>query len=306
MKLSRRFRKKLTLGCLRLGQVLAQRGDVRTLEAMRKGLRIFTRSALPLRRRLEKNMRLAGIYREGLLDAYFERAIDQLIFLAHAIQGSFYTSGCHQRFRFDDTFCLLEQAYARGKGIINIAPHICGYPVYAGPVSFRIPCVIYSRNNQDPVKMRITETAAKVGKAEWVYPPNDATKAQRLQVAIDVLRQGKMMFLTPDTPRKPDQGIPVTIFGRRAYFPTGVFVMSLRTGAPVVPVWWHWADGAYHINYGEPIEIQRGGQLREKAGAAMQHWAAQADAFLRKHPDMWWNWLDKRWTYIIRNGSTVE
>jgi hypothetical protein len=65
LKLTRRFRKKLTVECLHLGQVLAQKGGVRTIEAMRKGLRIFTRTALPLRLRLKKNMQLAGVYRDG-------------------------------------------------------------------------------------------------------------------------------------------------------------------------------------------------------------------------------------------------
>ncbi|MHC4724983.1 MAG: lysophospholipid acyltransferase family protein [Planctomycetota bacterium] len=306
MKLTRRFRKKLTVECLHLGQVLAQKGGVRTIEAMRKGLRIFTRTALPLRLRLKKNMQLAGVYRDGLLDEYFERAIDQMILMARVIHGSFYSSGYVDKFRIDDSFKFLQQAYDKGKGVINIAPHLCAYPLYAAPVSTRIPCVVYSRNSKDPLKMRITDIAANKVKAEWVYPPVNATKAQKLQVAIDVLRQGRLMFLTPDTPRKPHQGVPVTILDRTAYFPTGVFIMSLRTGAPVVPAWWYFKDGLYHISYSEPIELQRGGRLREKAAAAMQQWAKQADAFIREHPDMWWNWLDKRWTRIIRNGSIIK
>jgi lauroyl/myristoyl acyltransferase len=295
----------LTLGSLRLGQVLAQRGDERTVERIRQVLWGFYRVALPLRRQLEKNMRQAGVYRDGLPGAYFERATDQMTMLANALQTSSPEGSYRERFQFDDSFRLLEQAYAEGKGVISIAPHICGYPLYAGVVSPRIPCVIFLRRNKDPRKMCITETTAKAGNAELVCPPEDATKSQRLQVAIDVLRQGRMMFLTPDTPRKPDEGVRVTMFSRTAYFPTGVFVMSLRTGAPVVPVWWHWQDGFYHIHYGEPIELRRGGRLQAKAEAAMQHWAADADAFLRRYPEMWWNWLDKRWTRILTDGSLV-
>ena len=33
---------------------------------------------------------------------------------------------------------------------------------------------------------------------------------------------------------------------------------------------------------------------------ATRKWAADIDAFLHQHPEMWWNWLDKRWTRIIR------
>jgi lauroyl/myristoyl acyltransferase len=79
--------------------------------------------------------------------------------------------------------------------------------------------------------------------------------------------------------------------------------MSLRTGAPVVPVFWHWENGRYHIRYDNPIELKRGGDLKRKAADAMQKWAKTVDAYLHEYPEMWWNWLDKRWTRIIRNDN---
>jgi len=245
-------------------------------------------------------MKLAGVYRPGLVRSYLDRAIDQLIMLGHVFRAGFPRSGCAERFKFDGSFRLLEQAYAAGKGVVNIAPHLCGYPIYAPVVSPRIPCSIYLRRNKDPRKMRITEAVGLAGGGHLVYPPDGATRSQRLQVAIDVLRQGRMLFITPDTPRKPDQGVPVTIFGRKVYFPTGPFVMSMRTRSPVVPVVWHWNDGAYHVRCGEPIELTRSGRIREQSEAAAEKWARSVDAFLREHPEMWWNWLDKRWTQILR------
>ena len=151
--------------------------------------------------------------------------------------------------------------------------------------------------------MKITETVGKSSNAELISAPPGASKAQRLQVSVNALREGKMLFFTPDTPRKPDDGVPVKILGKTAHFPTGAFIMSMRTGAPVIPVWWHWKDGFYHVSYSQPIELERGGGLRKKAEAAMKQWGADVDVFIRKHPDMWWNWLDKRWTKILREGS---
>jgi lauroyl/myristoyl acyltransferase len=261
------------------------------------------RIALPLRQRLAHNMKLAGVYREELIDAHFVRAVDQLTMLGHVLRAGFAESGCPEKFVFDESLRLLEQAHAAGKGVINIAPHLCGYPVYGAVVSMRIPCSIYLRRNKDPGKMRITEAVGLAGQGHLVAPPTGATKAQRLNVAIDVLRQGRMMFITPDTPRKPSEGVRVTLFGRTSYFPMGVFIMSLRTGAPVVPVTWHWKQGAYHLHYGEPIELVRGGRLRQQAAAATRHWAATVDRFLHAYPEMWWNWLDKRWTKIIRGQA---
>jgi len=306
MKWSRRLRKRLTVGILEFGQRCAERGNEKSVERLRGILRGFTKTAYPLRRQLKKNLVEAGVYREGLMDEYFELGIDQMMMLAHILRAGLEDSGCLEKFVFDDSFSILERAYAKGKGVISIAPHISGYPIYGGIVSQRIPCVIYLRNNKDPKKMRITETIARAGGGELVYAPHNKSKAERLRVAINVLRQGRMLFLTPDTPKRSDSGVPVEIFGKRAYFPRGVFVMSLRTGAPVVPVWWHWADGAYHITYSEPIEIKRGGRLAEKEAQAVQTWAGDVDAFLRKHPEIWWNWLDKRWTKILNNSNHIQ
>ncbi len=303
MNLLRQLRKTLTFGGLRIGMELARRTDRNgVVESMRRVLLALTRTALPLRMRLAKNMKLAGVFRPGLLDAHFARAVDQMAMLAHVFRAGFAGSGCPEKFKFDGSVRLLEQAYAAGKGVINISPHICGYPVYAPIISPRIPCSIYLRRNKDPRKMRINEAIGLAGKGHLVYPPKGATRAERLQVAIDVLRRGRMLFITPDTPRKAHQGIPVTILGRTVYFPTGVFVMSMRTGSPVVPTVWHWDNGAYHIRYGQPFEPTRGGRIKQQVESATRKWAQSVDAFLHEHPEMWWNWLDKRWTRIIREG----
>ncbi len=306
MDLIRQLRKTLTFEALKGGMALARKGDETTIERLRYLAIGLTRSIIPLRIRLGRNMKLAGVHRKGLVDSHFERAVDQLIMLAHIFRAGFLESGCAERFKFDDSFKFLEQAYARGKGVINIAPHICGYPVYAAVVSRRLPCGIYLRHNKDPRKMRINNAIGRAGGGDLVYPPKDATKAQMLQVAIDVLRQGKLLFITPDTPRKLLKGVPVTIFDRTAYFPPGVFVMSMRTGAPVVPVFWYWQNGAYHIRYNQPIELDKKGRIKDRAETATQKWAQTVDRFLHEHPEMWWNWLDKRWTRIIRNGQVIK
>lgn len=303
MQLTRRARKALIFALLQSGVRLSQRDKTgAVVEGIRHGLLGFTRVAIPLRRRLARNMKEAGVYEPGLLDAHFERAVDQLCMIGHVLRAGVSRSGCLKEFRFDQTFRHVEEAYAAGKGVIHIAPHICGYPLYAAVVSSRIPCSVYLRRNTDPWKMRINEEVGSAGEGEIVFPPAGASKTQRLQIAISVLRQGKMLFVTPDTPRKSNQGVAVTILGRRTYFPAGVFVMSARTGAPVMPVFWHWEGGVYHIHYSEPMEIRRGGQIARQTQAATKAWAERVDLFLREHPATWWNWLDKRWSSILRHG----
>ncbi len=304
MEILRQLRKSLTFGGLRIGMEISQNAvSPFTVEALRSVLRGMAKTAIPLRMRLATNMKLAGVYRKGLVDEHFERAIDQLTMLAHVFRAGFPESGCPEKFAFDETFQILQQAYDAGRGVINIAPHLCHYPIYPPILSQRIPCSIYMRRNKDPRKMKINDAIGLAGKGHLVYPPAGAGKAQRLQVALDILRQKRLLYLTADTPRKPHQGVPVRIYGKTTYFPTGVFVMSLRTGAPVVPVVWWWQGDVYRIRYGEPIELPRGRGVKKLAASATQKWAQSVDDFIHEHPDMWWNWLDKRWTQIIRNDQ---
>jgi lauroyl/myristoyl acyltransferase len=227
--------------------------------------------------------------------------------MAHGFRADFDLSSLLKSFRFDDSFVHLEQAYAKGKGVMVVAGHLCGYPSVVTVISTRLPCAVYSRRNKDSRKVEIMEAIAKAGKVEVIYRPESSNRAEKLQPVIDVLRQGKMLFITPDTPRKPYEGVAVSILGKTAYFPTGVFVMSMRTGAPVVPVWWRWEQDCYQIRFSEPIELSRGGgRIREKAEAGMKQWSCQLDTFIRAYPEMWWNWLDKRWTRIIRNHDNLK
>jgi len=302
MELLRQFRKTLTVGGLRVAMEWSQRADTPApVEALRWLGRGLTRTALPLRVRLARNMRQAGVHRPGLVDQHFERALDQMIMLAHVFRAGFARSGCLERFAFDESFTRLQQAYALGRGVLLIAPHICGYPVIPPVLTPRIPCSIYLRRNKDPRKMRINEAIGQAGDGHLVYPPEGATRAQKLQVAVDVLREGRVLFITPDTLRKPDDGVPVSLFGRTVHFPTGVQVMALRTGAPIVPAWWHWDGGVYRIRFDEPIELPRGGKVRQTAETAARRWAQRVDDFLHEHPAMWWNWLDRSWTKVLRS-----
>jgi hypothetical protein len=38
----------------------------------------------------------------------------------------------------------------------------------------------------------------------------------------------------------------------------------------------------------------------------MAEFARLMDEQLHEHPEMWWNWLDKRWTRILRSRSRSE
>jgi lauroyl/myristoyl acyltransferase len=78
-------------------------------------------------------------------------------------------------------------------------------------------------------------------------------------------------------------------------------VMAMRTRSPVVPVTWHDDRGTYRLCIHQPMDFSQRGDRQRRAAAGMREFAGITDHCLRTHPDMWWNWGDKRWTGIIRN-----
>ena len=139
-----------------------------------------------------------------------------------------------------------------------------------------------------------------------VYPPADASPMQRMTVAMGILRAKRVLYITPDLPRKPDEGVPVTIFGRRVYFPAGVIIMAMRTKAPVVFAAWHYEEGLYQVHFHPPLDFSGRGDRERRAAAGMAEFGRLVDKQLHEHPEMWWNWLDKRWTRILRRRPGAE
>ncbi len=303
MALSRRLRKDAVMRLLEGGAYLARRCNRRQVDIVHRVALGMVKACLPLRVRLARNMKAAGLYRRGLVDLHFDRAADQMFMLMHVLRAGFDASGAADRFRFDDSLRHLDAIRASGRGALIISPHLCGYPLFPRVLADRFPCSIYLRRSPDPRKHRVNMMVGAAGDGHMVYPPADGARSERLFVALRVLREGRGLYLTPDLPRKPDEGTEVHVLGRRAYFPVGVVIMAMRARVPIVMVDWHWSDGVYRVRCHEPLDVSSSGCRSEAAGSVLRLFAARMDEVVRAHPEMWWNWLDKRWTWLLRTGS---
>lgn len=299
----RPLRKFVTIGLLRGGAFLARRTDRRGVERLRRLGHLALRAAPPLRNRIVRNMRRAGVYRAELENEHLERAGDQMEFLMHILRAGYPDSGVGERFRFDESLGNLLQAHEAGRGVLVLSPHLCGYPVFPRILADHVPASIYLRRSPDPSKHALNVLMGQAGGGDLVFPPANSSPAGRLNVALNVLRRRRALYVTPDLPRKANEGVPVTIWNRTVYFPTGVMIMAMRTGSPAVVATWFFHDGHYHVRFGEPMELARRGDRQHRAHQAMLAFAKTMDRHLHEHPEMWWNWLDKRWTRILRRRA---
>jgi lauroyl/myristoyl acyltransferase len=296
----RMLRKAGVILALRLGQDMARGATQKRIEHFRQNVTPLVRNLPPLRWRLATNMRRAGVYRRERVDMHVERAVEQMTMLMQVMQAGFPGSSVAERFELDDSVRHLHAAHAAGHGVLAVSPHLCAYPVFPRMLADYVPCSIYLRRGESAGKNTVNTLIGEAGGGHLVHPPDNASPLEHLTVAMRVLRDKRVLYITPDLPRKPDEGVPVTIWGRRVYFPTGVILMAMRTQAPVVFCTWYHDDGIYHVSFDEPLTYAARGDRRRTMGEGMQHFAQRMNAFLHAHPEMWWNWLDKRWTRILR------
>lgn len=296
----RTLRKALSMGLLQVGWRMSRRSSPAAIGRVRR-VGLSALSVLPpIRLMMVRNMQRAGVYESDLPRRYLDRAGDQMEQLMHIARAGFRDSGVADLYRFDDSVEHLRKAHAAGRGVVVVAPHLCGYPIFPRLLDEIVPCSIFLRRSPSDAKHAINMAIGKAGGGHLVFIPDNTPPTAQLNLAMKILRDGRGLFITPDVPRKADEGVPVQIFGRMAYFPTGSFLMAMRTGAPVVSALWYYNDGRYHVRFSAPQWFESRGDRRARLEQATVEFAREMDAFLHQHPEMWWNWLDKRWTRILR------
>ena len=102
-----------------------------------------------------------------------------------------------------------------------------------------------------------------------------------------VLREQGILALLVDWGYRPD-GIPVRFFGDWTTLPAGPAVLAAKTGAAIVPVVnRRSADGRYHAEHGEPIEVLGGSPAEIQA--ATQAIADGLQQAIEIAPDQWYS-----------------
>ncbi len=80
----------------------------------------------------------------------------------------------------------------------------------------------------------------------------------------------------------------IPFFGKPAPFPLGPYLLAGAVGVPMVPAFCLLgANYRYRIKVGEPISVQRGGEVE-----AAHAWVAVLEDIVREHPTQWFNFFD--------------
>jgi lauroyl/myristoyl acyltransferase len=173
----------------------------------------------------------------------------------------------------------VAHAYERGKGVILASAHM-------GPVSFVGQMVLaHGYPVALPVEIATSEFQRSVNRARG----GAGLQLIRTDSALGIfrfLREGKVLGILADR-AVTGVGEKVEFFGREALLPSAAVVLSLRTGAPLVPSFAGRSDGVLTASFEPPLEIPNTGDRDADVREGVQRFARVLERYVRSAPEQW-------------------
>jgi KDO2-lipid IV(A) lauroyltransferase len=171
------------------------------------------------------------------------------------------------------------RAYEGGKGVILASAHL-------GPVSFVGQMVLaHGYPVALPVEVETSEFQRSVNRARG----GAGLQLIRTDSALGifrVLREGKVLGVLADR-AVTGVGERVEFFGREALLPSAAVVLSLRTGAPLIPSFAGRTHGALTASFEPPLEIPKTGDRDADVREGVQRFARVLERYVRRTPEQW-------------------
>ena len=265
----------------------------------------------PMRKRLATNFKRAGITpTSARVDRYFRRFGCWISWSLAVYHHGFVPSGVAERVLFDDSVSRLDQAAALGRGVILIGAHGFCHDVGAAAVNRRHPVTVLARESKSAAREAMKKRWYQARGIEMACRPRRSSVTADTMTCIRTLRRGRALAITPDVLVSSQKGVSVQFLGREVFLSPGIAVLAMRTGAPLVPCWYEWhedrsakRDDRVVVCFDEPIELAPTGDRGKLAQETLQAWCVQFEQYLKRYPENWMFWLDKRWTKVLRGGA---
>jgi KDO2-lipid IV(A) lauroyltransferase len=180
----------------------------------------------------------------------------------------------------------LKAAADRGKGILVLTAHYGNWELLAAAhvlSIFRLSVVV--RPLDDPVMDRVVERFRRRSGVELI------AKRRAMHDILDALRRGRMVGILLDQNASRAEGLFAPFFGIPACTSKALGVISLRTGAPVVPIFIRRrAGGGHHVEIEPIVPAPDDGDLTHYTA----RFNSAIEVAVRRAPEQWF-WIHDRW-----------
>src|SRR3989338_3266570 len=169
----------------------------------------------------------------------------------------------------------VEQALARGKGLIVVSAHFGNWELLAAYFGMR-----GLRGGVVARRLRYPEYEAwlkGMRRAKGVETFDRETSFKEL---VRRLKDNQCIGIMPDQDVDSVDGVFVEFFGRPAYTPTGPAALALLTGAALVPAYIVREDGRFHLWVEPPMTVTATGDRARDLHEVTQAWSRVTERYI--------------------------
>ena len=243
------------------------------------------------RRVAEKNLLIAygdalsEPERQVLIQKVFQHFARAL--LVEFFKGADFTREEMRRRVRQDSFAPMDEALARGKGVIVVSAHLGNWEWLSKRAAMEGYSIkVVARQSEDPQLNALTDRVRGTN-GYTVHPRGDSPRALLKQ-----LRENKIVAIVPD---QKSEDVWVPFFGKLAGTVAGPAVLALKTGAAILPMFCpRMPDGVYQTVFYPAILPSPTGDTEADVQRIMAEITADIEDIVRKYPDQWL-WLHDRW-----------
>jgi KDO2-lipid IV(A) lauroyltransferase len=186
----------------------------------------------------------------------------------------------------------LQQALAAKKGVIALEAHFGNFMLMMMALAQTgLPYVVVTK---DPRNHAVRDKYSKWKRIVHVRWIDADRRGRATREILRGLSENTVVALVADERKKRD-GIVVPFFGRPALTTPGPAVLSLRTGAPIIPIFIVTRENNRHtIEIGPPLSIEKTGDQETDIYRLTEEGNRVFERYIRQYPDQW-AWTNPRW-----------
>jgi KDO2-lipid IV(A) lauroyltransferase len=186
----------------------------------------------------------------------------------------------------------LDRALARGKGVIALGAHLNNFFLIGSRLAAEgYPFSVIQKYPRNPwFAKKMKGYSKRIGQNPIAFEP----RAESVKRSLRCLRKNEILYLMADRPQR-GANVSVRFFGKPVLTATGPAVLSLRTGAQIIPIFMiRQDDGGNRLLISPPITPPPTGDRQKHILDLTQACTDVIEEQIRLHPEQW-TWLSKRW-----------
>ena len=194
----------------------------------------------------------------------------------------------------------LDATLARGNGVIALGAHLGSFTLLGTRLAAEgyLFNVIINEGNFPKFMKSLVTYQRRIG--QKFFPPKPATVS--VKKSLNCLHRNEILYLVADEQQRRG-GLSVPFFGQRAFTPPGPAVFSLKTGAPILPMFVLRGNGIQRtLVIGNPVEIERTLDEKKDIETLTAKFTEVIEEMIRQYPSQW-AWLNRRWKLPTQKGE---